>query len=516
MKPIIIIFLFLCSFQMIVGKSANAQTMFDGVFNQAVNSLIKNYCPYNGLFDQNKYCGALANTNKIWNQHLHTYFGVKKNANDISKFPSILGTGWDPILGEIMLPFLELSYDQNKQIKTTSGVFLIPDQIDVKIINKTDIVSQKYQNADDYFNLVDPNRNTVRSGTLSLPIDQMSNIVKFFDNGDNNIVDVVEYNFIYNLTFITKPNISQQMSKLLKSLPKNYTDDYLLFLEYWGTHVVISGLAGGLANQLVMSKDCFGGADASDQSILMMMKNLYPYTYQNVDYKANFQQYSKGTMIDMFGGNPSVLNWTERVKTFNNNPVLIDLQVLPVTDFIDDPIIKNNMMKAINEYFTSGIAQMNQFRKDYYTNFGNSKLVSFVPLINTNGGYYLFSNCADSINLKTGESKTYTSSNMWYEIFCPQIVCQRDTKGLLYSYSVAKNVTLNGNKWFPANIKNGNGVKSGCSQTVYDYDIKDVDGVTNINMYGDRIGLCCMSCIPSYVYNAGNPYYQGCTCPTMT
>lgn len=454
--------------------------------------IIDNNCAFNGLNGINSFCG--------------------KNLQKSTKFPAILGTGWDPVTGQIMLPFLELTYRNNNMYTTPIGsIFMIPDQTSISLYQQTDVTTNIYQTADDYFDNVNPTRTNILSGSLGIPINEMANIIPLFDNGNNNIVDVIEYNYIYNMILSEQSDIIPELKELLESLPDVYTYEYDMIIENWGTHVITSGYAGGLANQMVLSKNCFSGADLVGQSELTFLKTSNPTQYQNVDYQANFNLYSTASIFDMYGGDPSIMNWQDRIQTLYDNPVMINFQVLPLTAFISNATIRNIMQQVVNNYLTNGINQINQYKQNYYNGVNLPKQLMYLSVMHFSAynnypeEYVITANQLD-FNLASGSSQPVQYGNAEYS----NAICQRNSIGYISSGIYNTNNTPPG--FCYVNNQNGNSVRFGCSYNSY--------VVTRCNTPPhpsliSQMGFCCMGCEPAIINSNGKMLYTGCNCPKM-
>lgn len=471
-------------------------------------SIIKEtYCPYNGLSGLSKQCIPSSN---IKNNH-------------IPPLSVLIGVGWDPIQGQIKLPFLQMSYTQNKYYTSKTGKqYHIPDEVSLKEnnISHQNRITNIYKTIDQYLNNIDPNRTTIYSGTLGLPVNDIPYFLHFFDNGQSIISSTTEYRSNFNLDLTDTQIIIPSVQQAINSLPKVY-DSYLynLFIEYWGTSIVLSGVAGGLGQQTVMMKQCFGGIDFSSQSELYMLKQLYAKEYSHVNLAAGFEQYSKASIIDMYGGNPQYFDpkdWQTRVNSFDDNPVLTQVIVKPITEYITDPIIKANMIKAIDEYYTNGINEINKYKEDYYNNIYGPKKYDYVAFLR--GNYYYGTLGTLNINQSqlSGFFPNWTpiDPSWFYDNTNGERTftnyCSRDGNGNIRSNIdyAGLNVRYNDDKVKYSILQYPESVWYGCSvnhiQVSYHVDL-----ITGEHEYFDIYNVCCQNCIPT------NDLNNLCICPSF-
>ena len=482
----------------------------DVIFNTAVNSSIKQYCPFNDMKGLSNFCSV----GKTVDKHL----------------PIKLGTSWDPIKAQIKLPFFRLTYSRNKTYIINKIKYGIPDQVTLfpGDINSYIVSNNTYTTIDEYLAKMNPSRTNISSGTLSLPVDMIPELFKFFDTGHSNIVTVIETIKAYNLRFdnIDTLEISPFVKSAIDSLPATYDKEiYSMFINYWGTQIVVDADVGGMGEQTVMIKSCFGGIDASSQASLYMMKTFNPEQYSNVSFAGGFQQYSRASIIDIFGGNPKYVNisdWKTRVQTINEFPVITNVKTRPITDFIHNVTIKANLMKAINDYYTAGNMKIAQYRQDYLNSLKGGRLVTYIGTVMPNNNIIstqqmsLTSGGSTSVPKSPWSSWTPTSD---YEGFG----CARTSDNMIRSYvdggymssvMAKENPYGDSGTWWSVNSGAGSDVVSGCSVSSYTFKLDRLTSIafplTSANMYG----YCCMDCIPDIRCDKYCHFY-GCGCPAF-
>lgn len=473
-------------------------------------AVAETYCPYHDMNGISHYCNAtLRSTNS-------------------PKLPVILGVGWDPVTGQIKLPFLKSSYRSPRYYTSNSGMqYQIPDQVDLTIKNLSQPImsTNVYTNIDQYLANMYPNRTTINGGTLSMPLNLMPEFIHFFSTGTTNVVSVTEVRHNYQLAFNTNDTVViPSIQSAIDSLPLEYDPDtYGLFIDYWGTQIVVAGTAGGLGQQTVMAKNCFGGIDLSSQSELYILKQFYAEKYSHVNFAAGFEQYSRASIIDMYGGDPEFFepgNWTQRVQTMDDEPVLVEVVTRPITDFIVNTTIRTNIQRAIDDYYMTGINATNKYRQDYFNGVHGPKTVEFVAV----------SDPASSVLV------TYQTSMVANQMFkepianelcqigiCPFFYCTRTDTGVRAELDMNAMNIYNNDFWNKqpetrgrygvfAETAMGPVVSYGSSMASYRVVNPPLMNHQNTVLY---VGYCCMDCIPSAVNNGGKMYFQGCSCPAF-
>jgi hypothetical protein len=475
--------------------------------HHAVNIIREKYCPYNDFRGLSNQCTKKNNPIKTNMSPLHVLIGV----------------GWDPIQGQIKLPFLQMSYTKNKYYVSNSNTkYYIPDEVilEKRNISYRNMITRIYKTVDQYLDNLNPNRTTINSGPLGIPINDIPNFLHFFDNGNSVIASTTEYRSNFDLKLNGIQTIIPVVQQAINSLPQQYDPDlYKLFIEYWGTSVVISGTSGGLGQQTVMMKQCFGGIDFSSESELYMLKQFYSKEYSHINFAARFTQYSKASIIDMFGGNPEITDpkeWITRVNSFDDNSILIKVSVKPITDYILNPIIKENMINAITEYYTNGIQQIDQFKKNYYNNIYGPKNFEYIAFLRGNYQY------GSSGILSIKQSQLFSFVPAWLPIDPDWFLdngngdryftnyCGRDINGNIISNIdyAGLNTHYNDNDVKYSILQYPESVWYGCSvnhiQVLY-YD----NLITGEKKYFDIYNACCQNCIPT------NNLNNICECPSF-
>ena len=523
--------------------------LFSLVYAQNLTQLgaqvLTRYCPYNGLY------GTVEDCND---------FTSRSKSAPITPLPALLGVGWDPVKGQIRLPFLSLTYNEGRTVTTSSGtVFAVPDQVILSQENVTtpNLNTRTYSTLSDYLNDINLNRTEITSGVLGMPPDMMQEFINYFDTGNNNIVVSTDYRSAYSLSFNTTPDLLPEVISAIAYLPEVYDEEiYSLFISYWGTSIVIAGYAGGLAQQSTMIKACYGGVDLADNAILYLLETTDPSEYQHSSFSAGFVEYSSAQSMDIVGGNPIYVCgdlsgemterlrrtttthsgsttsststsscWTSRMNSFEDYPVLTQVAVIPITAFINDTVRRQNLQTAINAYY--GTEQGNRAQLAYAWNqeLDGARTVYYAPVENGlwNSNYpgrpVLFTTVQPVTPYSLSANQNVVVGNTMMGLSSPYGSCGRDSNG----YTVATFNPSGGGTYFKTYSvlsmiqQYGTPARSGCS--IASANIQYTGGVPMVySVY------CCSMCIPSYTppytITSGGSYsvdeYSGlfsCTCP---
>lgn len=289
------------------------------------SDLLTKYCPYNGLYGLYRDC-------------------TQTNG---STLPIIIGTGYDLVQGELRLPFFEMTY--NKKLKDNG--FLIPDQIFYTPLEVNTIITKRFTNFNDFIDSYLDTKTNIVSGMFSKQLSQQ--LVDSFSLGENNLYLTINLVLFHDLV-MENYTIIPEVEQFLGSLPENYDNDaYMAIIKNWGTHIVTSGCGGGVAQQSVLVKSRFGSDDYHNQTVLYLLKKLYAQRYAHTNIDKTFQRYSRAGNIDIYGGDTNIINynqWNDRVNSMLTNPALINIDIVPITDFIQNPVIRSNMQQTIENY----------------------------------------------------------------------------------------------------------------------------------------------------------------------
>lgn len=436
--------------------------------------------------------------------------------NKINSIPTKIGSGWDPITAEIKLPIFKYTYSKNTTYITKSGkLFHVPDQFSINHHELRKETNTKiYSNIDEYLN-AKQNQKTIASSIMSIPVEMIRDIFHFFGFGSNQIVSVSEYATIMKLSFDhLNLTISDYVNKIIQKLPIEYNEDlYMLFIKYFGTQVIIDGSIGAVGMQTVMIKKCFGNIALNNEAAYYLLKTFYPMQYSHITMNSSFMQYSKVSVIDIYGGNPTIVDpskWQDRLNTVDDYPVFTHINVVPITNFIHNTTIKNNLEKAIEKYLSTSKNKIDAYQKEYLDSTNTAKYVEFIPT--TKSGDIIVDDRQTSI-LNPNRIIYYKKPGAFgYSLFS-MFGCYR--LNVSHIQSVVDPLLIQGNDpqikgWdirvdIPMSEAVANG---GCAVSQYTFTRAD-------SGFGVVLGYCCIDCIPDIICNDQSCYFKNCKCPTF-
>lgn len=477
-------------------------TRLENPIDFGAKKIIQTYCPFRDMNSLSPFC---ENNYSDLNQE-DSNLNQDSDLSLYPKLPIFTGLGWDPVEGEIKLPFLEISFLNKTVISINGTEYLIPDQQLIEIYDPN-IIHQSFNYFANFYQLMDQytfTRTDVTNGVFALPVDVLNQFVGHFDGANSYLTWAFEYRTSYSLQYKNSNNNnhdnfkpSQFAQNIIDSLPEEYDPElYSLFIKYFGTKIVLNGNVGLSASQIGMVKQCYGTVDLNSQT-LHMLKAFYPDQYNHVSFAGGYQERSKVDLITMYGGNPAYPDpsqWRERVQTVNQYPVFTHVSTVDITTFVTDPIKKANIQKAIDTQYSQGNELIESFK------------IAFQNLMNQPKTYFGIMT-DEQINLNTYDhilsfSQTYPNAAFWYstQVGTPYSNCKFDD---------ANTVTSVHNPSTPYLIQYQDG------QKVYNYGCS---GASILENHADKIflhtGWCCINCNPRIVPKSdGLHFYGDCDCP---
>lgn len=242
------------TFLLFVGVYASTNPL-QTLLENARLSLVGEQCPYNSMNGLSKYCNT-SNVNSQYNTKFNTKYLRAK-----------IGLGWDSINNKVKLPFLELSYNKNKNYTSNSKkLYAVPDQISLKRLNVSNEIvnTQIYKTIHEYLN----NINTHEIN--SLLIMEVPEIIQQFSHGTNSITNTEEIHYNLELEYTLPYSPNAYAKGIIDNLPLDYDEDfYELFFRYFGDSVIIKAKSGIVGNLLIAIKSCYGSISLGDSSNTM-------------------------------------------------------------------------------------------------------------------------------------------------------------------------------------------------------------------------------------------------------
>lgn len=475
-----IVFTFFCIIVVSLGTIITSKGSIVNVI--AYKSRIKN-CPYSGL-KSNECHNPLTPRNQI---------------NDNHKYKLQLGIAYNPHTGAVGLPVLyNGNYDQNITTKNNRTYTVPNEYMMTNITTNYTFDQQLFKNRTSFNNYVYNTTKLYPNGIESNIIDLEG---KF--NGVSDIILTTLAYPLYNLSYKSDIHrLDDYMVEVLNMLPEEYDQEmYYEFIDQWGTDVIVSATVGGQAQRITYAKTCFvhgSSINILDQEAIRLNNQLrFKYT-GNIKMDNNYEQYSSAQVLNIFGGNPIILDptdWNKRVDSFDGEySVFINFETKPLHHFMNISK-KNNLKRAIEERYHQIDQNINIPVTTTLTNNGVSWLN---PLVQTNnltyGGTNVYDFCS-MINYKKLLSPYYTPTvpqcgwssivgNTQLSGVCRNIYHKIVTKTdkvpvslhhthctNTLNYKTSCNMDNNGYVWVSTPQGNGLKVSTGCSSYTMKFDI---------------------------------------------
>jgi len=233
----------------------------------------------------------------------------------------------------------------------------------------------------------------ILNGIFAKDLGSQSYLLANFGGGYQSMTVVTNTNYAYYLEYQDDYNnipLLPEIQKAINYLPEEYDEElYNLFIEYWGLFIVINGYAGGMAQQITNIKECYytSGINMEDQAQLMMLKNLWATEYEHQQYTASYLQYSKADLIELYGGDPTInsTNYDQRILTYDSQyTVLVNITVVPITNFINNKKKRDNLQQAINNYIKTENNQRDTLITNWNNDWNNQRPIYYFPSFGPN------------------------------------------------------------------------------------------------------------------------------------
>lgn len=260
-------------------------------------------------------------------------------------FPVQIGTGYDVTTGKQLLPVMLMTYNDS----------YIPYQVNItnEIHNTT--TTTNYNNYVDYLSSIS---NYYMSSPSSVFANDYPSFSSNFLLNKYKIIITTHKIDLFHLSLKDIPLMINPITQQIIDtyLPNTYNYQvYKLFILNFGTHVIVKADAGCKFEQFIQSFQCnmLGSIDLNSNAALYLAKEIYANQYQHQQFTGKFLQYTKASIVNMYGGDPELVNsgdWSRRIDTCAKYPVITSLSLKPITDFIRNTTIKTNLQKAITAY----------------------------------------------------------------------------------------------------------------------------------------------------------------------
>ncbi|KAL4511132.1 hypothetical protein ABPG73_008210 [Tetrahymena malaccensis] len=332
-----------------------------------VQEAIQELCPFPGYYGV--YCPQE-------NYSLNAY--KRQLQQSIPRMPSGIGASFDISTGELKLPAIQLTYqqepsqDQIYRDPITSNQYVIADETQVENIN-LDADVKIFKNEFELTNIwIDAVQNGQWLGGEYSKSKDLNQVFERFFKGNQETSISQQAKNVVRLTFKTDNlRLNKFAQRAIDSLPEEFQPDvYNDFLNSWGTHISVDTFIGGMIEKQTVFKDCiyatpsFTGGLSADQVVQALHNELHGNPTDG--YFAARRQVS---LDHKFGGNPEdVANWE---STISQNPALLKInRFISWDNMTGNAQIKTNLQQAISnrieqmkERYVSYQAQVREQRR---------------------------------------------------------------------------------------------------------------------------------------------------------
>ncbi|KAL4511145.1 hypothetical protein ABPG73_008223 [Tetrahymena malaccensis] len=312
-----------------------------------VEDAVSELCPFPGY--HGNYCP----------QQIPAFLAQKRQLQQgIPKMPSGIGASFDISTGELKLPAIQLTYQNEGQVYQdpfSGRQFIVADETQIEQVN-LDADIKIFKNEFELTNIwLDATQNGQWfGGEYSQSKDLNEVFERFFRGNKETSISQLMKNVV-RLTFKTDNlKLNRFAQRAIDALPEEFQPDvYNQFLNSWGTHISIDTYIGGMIEKQTVFKDCvfaspsFSGGLSTDQVLLALQNELHGNPSD--EYFAARRQVS----IDhKFGGNPEdPANWE---STISLNPALLKINRFISWDNMSaNPQVRANLQQAINNRIES-------------------------------------------------------------------------------------------------------------------------------------------------------------------
>jgi len=275
-----------------------------------------------------------------------------------------MGSGIDIITGMSKISIFQWSFNNSNDGNlfhdgNLSENFAFPDQVLVSSETQSSTSSNVYKSYDE----VCSSQSASASGWDGLffewGADSMS--LKRSFEGSQSVIGVSEklyYNYRMELNQ-DEILLSEIFLNAIESLPEQFDDRYFEFISYWGTHVVGSAFYGGKAKLLSRIDQTFF-VYQDEYSIEETLSAQFDNWALGIQWgnaedsvTADFSKHSFQIMT-FYGGEANLAltsDWNSWINSTYYRPAQMNVNLIPIQTFVDNPTIAENIELAVNLYY---------------------------------------------------------------------------------------------------------------------------------------------------------------------
>lgn len=340
--------------------------------------------------------------------------------------------------------------------------------------------------------------------------------------------------------------LDEYFEKAILLLPEVYNfDTYDYIIKFWGDSYILNASYGGIFENQRALRECYN-ADIND-----LRKNIESLINTGTNDKSvKFLEYSLYSAQDIIGGNPELLNITERIKSIKSNPVFIYGTKYPIWLAMPEGKIRenmknhvNNVYKGINDYINKSVQRvkdlfLEESKKEKYRVYWQTYAVPDFSVLEKRYGCYSppgrsdCDYCHETLNewpvRRWGYSRSCVQLENMETLQENAVGYKEDKLDYLFRFTKESN-TIDENGYFQMSVENyrvkwggeigeliekyeSNKIRSGCiPKNNSERFIMPGHGW----MYG-KLLLYCIKCLPviNYISEYGNTQeYLQCQCP---
>eukprot|EP01086_Lenisia_limosa_P001939 TRINITY_DN1408_c0_g1_i3.p1 TRINITY_DN1408_c0_g1~~TRINITY_DN1408_c0_g1_i3.p1 ORF type:complete len:736 (-),score=95.11 TRINITY_DN1408_c0_g1_i3:53-2260(-) len=362
----------------------------------------KDFCKHGG--ESNSDCTLCTNCSMGWNgTHCDKWVGGEtdallkglqviidssiahqKNISHVNPLPGQIGVGCDLTTGHLLLPVVELTYNNANRTWTNlfGDTWRIPDQSTFEPLptgfDIPEQTEQIFETISDYVHeTFSTSEDKESHGGIYTSMADIQSINKEFFTADQGMSVIHEGYPVYKLTLPVDPatkdrkyNLDRFASQAIDFLPPSYTTDqdkarYQRFIKYFGTSFTWKARNGGIVEMISVfeldllydaiihkSGKVFTKDQILQQVVLDFNKQRGKGPTSGLD--DDYVKHRTSASFNCIGGDATIkcsaATINDWMKTIVKLPTVLDFFVADVSQLISDPVKRSNIQQAIQSY----------------------------------------------------------------------------------------------------------------------------------------------------------------------